>query len=44
MAKIGKQISGTTVGTPLNMAPECMQGNCQDISKSDLWALGVIFY
>lgn len=24
MAKVGKRISGTTVGTPLNMAPECM--------------------
>lgn len=44
MAKVGKTINGTTVGTPLNMAPECIQGNCSDISKSDLWSLGVIFY
>lgn len=44
MAKVGKRISGTTLGTPLNMAPECMQGNCSDVSKSDLWSLGVLFY
>lgn len=44
MAKVGKKINGTTLGTPLNMAPECMQGNCSDVSKSDLWSLGCIFY
>ena len=44
MAKVGKKISGSTVGTPLTMAPECMQGDCWDITKSDLWSIGVIMY
>lgn len=44
MAKVGKQIDGTTMGTPLTMAPECMNGKCDDVSKSDLWSLGIIFY
>jgi len=26
------------------MAPECMTGSCPDISKSDLWSLGILFY
>lgn len=44
MAKVGKKISGVTMGTPINMAPECMEGDCLDISKSDIWSIGVIFY
>lgn len=44
MAKVGKKISGSQVGTPINMAPEVMQGDCSDVSKSDLWSIGVILY
>lgn len=42
-AKVVKDMTSTTVGTPLNMAPEVMAGGDYD-SKSDLWSLGVFFY
>ena len=32
------------MGTPLTMAPECMEEKCKDFTKSDLWSLGIIFY
>ena len=42
-AKIVKEMTSTTVGTPLNMAPEVMAGEDYN-HKSDLWSIGIIFY
>ena len=42
-AKVVKEMTSTTVGTPLNMAPEVLQGSDYD-HKSDLWSIGVLFY
>lgn len=44
MAKVGKDKSGSSLGSPLNMAPELIKGDCKDISKIDLWSIGVVFY
>ena len=44
MAKVGNNESGTPLGSPLNMAPELIKGDCKDISKIDLWSIGVVFY
>lgn len=42
-AKIVKEMTSTTVGTPLNMAPEVMAGEDYN-HKSDLWSIGILFY
>lgn len=44
MAKVGKDMSGTTLGSPLNMAPELIRGDCNDISKIDIWSIGVVLF
>ena len=31
------------IGTPLYMSPECLKKNKYD-EKTDIWALGVIYY
>lgn len=43
-AKTGKEMTGTTLGTPLTMAPEMIAGENKYSSKTDLWSIGVIFY
>ena len=43
VAKVVKEMTSTTVGTPLNMAPEVMARNDYD-SKSDLWSLGILLF
>ncbi len=43
-AKTGKEMTGTTLGTPLNMAPEMIKGTFKYSSKADLWSLGIVFY
>lgn len=43
VAKVVKEMTSTTVGTPLNMAPEVMARNDYD-SKSDIWSIGIVFY
>lgn len=43
-AKTGKEMTGTTLGTPLSMAPEMIKGESKYNSKTDLWSIGVIFY
>lgn len=43
-AKTGKKMSGTTLGTPLNMAPEMIKGDSVYSSKTDLWSIGIVFY
>jgi len=35
---------GTIVGTPYYLAPECWRGDCTDLDKADVWALGVLLY
>jgi serine/threonine protein kinase len=42
-AKVVTKMTSTTVGTPLNMAPEIMAGGDYN-NKSDLWSIGVLFY
>jgi serine/threonine protein kinase len=42
-AKVVKEMTSTTVGTPLNMAPEVMAGEDYN-NKSDLWSIGIMFY
>ena len=42
-AKIVKEMTSTTVGTPLNMAPEVLEGSDYN-HKSDLWSIGIVFY
>ena len=42
-AKVVKEMTSTTVGTPLNMAPEVMAGEDYN-NKSDLWSIGIVFY
>lgn len=37
-------MTGTTLGTPLTMAPEMINGDAKYSSKTDLWSIGVIFY
>ncbi len=37
-------MSGTTLGTPLTMAPEMIKGESKYTSKTDLWSIGIIFY
>ena len=43
-AKTGKNMSGTTLGTPLTMAPEMIKGDSYYTSKTDLWSIGIVFY
>ena len=43
-AKTGKEMTGTTLGTPLTMAPEVIVGEHEYSSKTDLWSIGVVFY
>lgn len=43
-AKTGKKMSGTTLGTPLTMAPEMIKGDSVYSSKTDLWSIGIVFY
>jgi serine/threonine protein kinase len=43
-AKTGKEMTGTTLGTPLSMAPEMIKGESKYNSKTDLWGIGIIFY
>lgn len=43
VAKVVKEMTTTTVGTPLNMAPE-ISDNSNYNHKSDLWSIGVILY
>jgi serine/threonine protein kinase len=42
-AKVVKEMTSTTVGTPLNMAPEVLEGSDYN-HKSDLWSIGIVFY
>lgn len=42
-AKVVQEMTSTTVGTPLNMAPEVMAGEDYN-HKSDLWSIGILFY
>lgn len=42
-AKIVKEMTSTTVGTPLNMAPEVLEGSDYN-HKSDIWSIGIVFY
>lgn len=43
-AKTGKEMTGTTLGTPLTMAPEMINGDAKYSSKTDLWSIGIVFY
>ena len=43
VAKVVKEMTTTTVGTPLNMAPE-ISGDYNYNNKSDLWSIGVALY
>jgi serine/threonine protein kinase len=43
VAKVVKEMTTTTVGTPLNMAPEISEHSNYN-HKSDLWSIGVILY
>jgi serine/threonine protein kinase len=39
LAKTGKEMTGTRLGTPLTMAPEMIEGK-NYCSKTDLWSIG----
>jgi serine/threonine protein kinase len=43
VAKVVKEMTTTTVGTPLNMAPEISDSSNYN-HKSDLWSIGVVLY
>ena len=45
-AKSGVEMTSTTLGTPLTMAPELLEstGSTQYTSKADLWSIGIVFY
>jgi serine/threonine-protein kinase ULK/ATG1 len=42
-SKIFNGMTNTTVGTPINMAPEILKGLPYD-HKSDIWSIGIILY
>ena len=42
-SKIFNGMTTTTVGTPVNMAPEMLKGKPYN-HKSDMWSIGVVFY
>lgn len=44
LSKIGAEVTGTMVGTPLTMAPELLSRDYYYTSKADLWSIGVCFY
>lgn len=44
LAKTGKEMSCTKLGTPLMMAPELIEGAREYSSKTDLWSIGILFY
>lgn len=44
LAKTGKEMSCTKLGTPLMMAPELIEGTREYSSKTDLWSIGIVFY
>jgi len=44
LAKTGKEMSGTKLGTHLMMAPELIEGIREYSSKTDLWSIGILFY
>lgn len=45
-AKSGVEMTSTTLGTPLTMAPELLTstGSTQYTSKADLWSIGIVMY
>ena len=42
-AKVVRNMTTTTVGTPTNMAPEILKGDDYN-HKSDLWSIGIVLY
>ena len=42
-AKVVKEMTSTTVGTPLSMAPEVLEGDDYN-HMSDIWSIGIVFY
>ena len=44
LSKIGAEVTGTMVGTPLTMAPELLSRDYYYTSKADLWSIGICFY
>lgn len=43
LAKTGKEMTGTRLGTPLTMAPEMIEGRNYS-SKTDLWSIGMTLF
>lgn len=42
-AKTVEDMSGTVIGTPLNIAPEVLKGKSYN-NQIDVWSLGVVFF
>ena len=38
-----EDLASTMLGSPLNMAPEVLNGNDYD-NKADIWSIGTVFY